>query len=94
MNRNDVIEGRQCCSQGRNGADAECGNCPYNNNSMECGENLMADALEYIRSIPDIVRCGKCRMRSDGGFCSDLELYVGENFFCAVGRRKIDDEGN
>jgi len=49
MNRNDVIKGLQCCSQGRNGADAECGSCPYNNNSMDCGENLMADALELVK---------------------------------------------
>ena len=34
-----------------------------------------------------IIRCGNCRMRSDGGYCPDLELFVGENFFCAAGRK-------
>ena len=65
MEREKVIEGLECCSQGRNGADAECGICPYNNNSMDCNENLMADALELIKALDvtpeELERLKKCR---------------------------------
>ena len=54
MNRNDVIKGLECCSQGRNGADAECGSCPYVENALECKEVLIADALEYINESDDV----------------------------------------
>ena len=90
MNRNDVIKGLECCTQGINYADRECGDCPYAWMS-ECDTNLMIDALEYIhrseearkmlvekgdemlqtlKDLPDVVRCGDCRKRNDGGFCS------------------------
>ena len=54
MNRNDMIKGLQCCSQGRNGADAECGSCPYIENTLECKETLAADALEYIQRSEEV----------------------------------------
>ena len=46
------------------------------------------EMLQTLKDLPDVVRCGDCRKRSDGGFCSDLELFVGTEFFCANGKRK------
>ena len=54
MNKSDMIKGLQCCSQGRNGADAECGSCPYVENTLECKEVLITDALEYINESDEI----------------------------------------
>ena len=56
MNRNDVIKGLQCCSQGMNYADMECSKCPYKetNDDYDCSNLLMADALEYINESDEI----------------------------------------
>lgn len=43
--------------------------------------------IPAVDAVP-VVRCGDCKMRSDGGYCPDTEMYVGEHFFCALGRRR------
>ena len=48
---------------------------------------MMLEKQPAVDAAP-VVRCGDCKMRSDGGYCPDTEMYVGERFFCAHGRRR------
>lgn len=52
----------------------------------------LVNGIPAVDAVP-VVRCGKCKMRTDGGFCPVTELYVGENFFCAAGRKRRESDG-
>lgn len=63
VDREKVIKGLECCTQGVNGADPICSECPYNENKMDCDYDMMADALELLKAqepqYPVCEHCGK-----------------------------------
>lgn len=54
-----------------------------------CEINEVLNGLPAVDAAP-VVRCGECRMRNNAGYCPDLEMFVGERFFCAYGRRETN----
>ena len=92
MDGERVIKGLECCAQGRNDADAECGSCPYNDNSIDCGENLMADALELLKAQEPVVP----QERNGNYFCwcgNRLHKTIETDRFCSKCGRRVKWDG-
>lgn len=40
----------------------------------------------------DLVRCGECRWHNEHKRCVNFDTYFNDDFYCAYGERRADDE--
>ena len=88
-----VIKGLESCAN--NGYCAE-NYCPYENEAeLYCIDVLLRDALELLKSQPQVIRCKDCKYyieptEEEAGGCLIKAGYfpVSENWFCADGGHK------
>ena len=87
-----VIKGLEVCANCDRGF--FCGDCPYEStDEKECIEFLTRDALELLKSQPQIVRCLDCKYVEcegvEGFLVCDLSGFShSPEFFCADGEPK------
>ena len=71
----------------------DCSDCIYKF-GYNCFTLLLKDALELLKSQPDIVQCGECKYYSNG-FCYNPNTFDEKtcgntvpDWFCADGKRR------
>lgn len=81
-----VIKGLECCSDDTCDSD-----CPYKG-AIDCIESMCSDALELLKSQPQIVRCKDCKYYNPiSGECYRHHFVVyfsNGNWYCADGEHK------
>ena len=49
-----------------------------------------SEAIRNIKTVDAVyvVRCGECKYKKETGYCPNVEMFVGDNFYCAFGKRE------
>ena len=51
-------------------------------------QHILNDALDLLKSQPDVVRCKDCKFRNSGCLQLEKDHYPDDDWFCADGKRK------
>ncbi len=91
IDRKKVIKGLMICVN-RIPGEYDCNKCPYEIDGNNCEINMGKDALALLKEQKDIVQCKDCKRYDEKiSMCDNCGLPREQTFFCADGKRRIDN---